>query len=172
MNNRGFTLLELMVVITVIGILAGIAYPSYIEQMQKSRRSDATTALLGLQQIQEKLRANCNVYAKNLNTTLVDADSNTVAFACTAGDAANTSVNYSDESVEEWYDLIVTSATDDGLGYVAVASAKGKQASDSNCLSLVLTVNENTPDGAKTSMNATTASTDITPGGTLTTGCW
>ncbi len=42
---RGFTLIELMIGVAIIGILAGIAYPSYLKQVQKSNRSDAKVEL-------------------------------------------------------------------------------------------------------------------------------
>ena len=43
---RGFTLIELMIIVAIVAILAAIAYPSYIAQIQKSRRTDAKSALL------------------------------------------------------------------------------------------------------------------------------
>jgi type IV pilus assembly protein PilE len=38
---KGFTLIELMIVVAVVGILAAIAYPSYQDSVRKSRRADA-----------------------------------------------------------------------------------------------------------------------------------
>lgn len=43
---HGFSLIELMVVVAIIAIIASIAYPSYQEQMSKTRRSDAKAALM------------------------------------------------------------------------------------------------------------------------------
>ena len=62
-RNAGFTLLELMIVVSIIGILAGIAYPSYRENIMEGRRTDAKRALLTLQLAQEKYRSTCPQYA-------------------------------------------------------------------------------------------------------------
>ena len=47
-TNNGFTLIELMIVIAIIGILAGIAYPSYTGFVKKANRADAIDSLLVL----------------------------------------------------------------------------------------------------------------------------
>jgi type IV pilus assembly protein PilE len=51
---RGFTLIELMIAVAVVGILAAIAYPSYQEHVRKARRADAQSALLELAQFMER----------------------------------------------------------------------------------------------------------------------
>ena len=45
-NLLGFTLIELMITVAVLAIIASIAYPSYQEQMRKTRRADAKAALM------------------------------------------------------------------------------------------------------------------------------
>ena len=45
-NNKGFTLIELMIVVAVLAVIVAIAYPGFLGQIQKARRSDAKQALL------------------------------------------------------------------------------------------------------------------------------
>lgn len=61
-RRQGFTLIELMIAVAIVGILAAIAYPSYLEQVRKSRRADAQAALLELTQFMERAYTNCNRY--------------------------------------------------------------------------------------------------------------
>ncbi len=62
-KTSGFNLIELMIVVAVIGILAGIAYPSYEEQVRKARRTDAQTGLLELATLVEHFYTENNTYA-------------------------------------------------------------------------------------------------------------
>lgn len=54
---RGFTLVELMITVAIVGILAVVAYPSLNGYIQKSRRADAKTALLAVAQKMEQYRS-------------------------------------------------------------------------------------------------------------------
>jgi type IV pilus assembly protein PilE len=54
--QRGFTLIELMIVVAVVGVLALVALPAYQDSVRKSRRADAISALTRLQLLQERYR--------------------------------------------------------------------------------------------------------------------
>ncbi len=54
MNQRGFTLIELMIVVAIVAILAAIVYPSYQAQVIQTRRSTASACLLELAQFMER----------------------------------------------------------------------------------------------------------------------
>ena len=61
-KHSGFTLVELMIVIAIIGVLAAIALPAYQDYVKQAKRADAKSALLSVQLAEEKYRANNTTY--------------------------------------------------------------------------------------------------------------
>lgn len=61
-QSRGFTLIELMIVVAIIAIIAAIAYPSYTSQVMKSERADARDGLLTTAQLFERCFTEFNSY--------------------------------------------------------------------------------------------------------------
>jgi type IV pilus assembly protein PilE len=61
-NQRGFTLIELMIAVAIIGILLRLAVPAYLNSIKKTRRTDAKTALLDLAQREERYLSTANIY--------------------------------------------------------------------------------------------------------------
>ena len=112
-RRRGFTLIELMIVVAVVAILAAVAMPSYLQSVQKSRRADAIARIAQLQQAQERWRASNATYG-----TLADTG---VPATVTGG----------------FYQLDVvppSTAASAPFFYDAAASAVGSQLRDSNCI--------------------------------------
>lgn len=65
-QNKGFSLIELLVAVAIVGILAAIAIPSYSSYLVKSARAAAQTELLEMASLQEKIFLNSNNYTPNI----------------------------------------------------------------------------------------------------------
>jgi len=68
-QQRGFTLIELMIVVAIAGILAAIAYPSYMEHVRRTNRTDAEASLMQLAQFMERYNTGTGRYSKTLGQT-------------------------------------------------------------------------------------------------------
>jgi type IV pilus assembly protein PilE len=97
-TNRGFTLIELMIVVAILAIIAAVAVPSYLNQVRKSRRSSAEAALQQIALLEERYRADNPSYltaASGTWTTLGGDPSGTYyTYAATATAATSTTPAY------------------------------------------------------------------------------
>lgn len=74
-QQRGFSLIELMMALVILGILAAVAYPSYQDSLTKGRRADGQGKLLELMNAQERFFTENGTYTTTLSTfAAVDGD--------------------------------------------------------------------------------------------------
>lgn len=111
----GFTLIELLITVAILGILASLAYPSFIESIRKSRRADAVSALTRIQLAQEAWRGNHGTFS---------------------GDLGATGLNLSTNSPDGHYALTITENDATAFTVVATVKSASPQMGDVTCRSM------------------------------------
>jgi len=120
-RNKGFTLIEVMMVVLIIGILAAMAFPAYNKNIEKTRRADAERSLLSFANAMERH------YTEQTPFTYVGA---------TVGSgSSDTYIDQSPGTGSAFYTLSVSSAAN---SYTLTATPTSSQASD-DCGTLTLT---------------------------------
>jgi type IV pilus assembly protein PilE len=126
-KNRGFTIIEILVVVAIVAILAAIAFPSYQNHLRKARRADAQSAMMDI--------------ANREQTYLLDGRSYAI------GSSALASLNVALPSSVTTYYTVTVAAGATTPSYVITATPQGPQVPDGN-----LTLDS---DGNKTLAGAT-----------------
>lgn len=118
MKQQGFTLIELMIVVLIVGILTAIAYPAYQEHVTRARRSDGQAALMDLASRLERYYSERNTYQ-----------------TATIGTGNATDVLDTNTSPEGWYTLSFANQT--ATAYTIQAIPQNAQATaDQLCQTL------------------------------------
>jgi type IV pilus assembly protein PilE len=73
-RQGGFTLIELMMVVAIVGILAAIGYPSYINSVIKSNRAAAQSHLMDLAQAQQKYFNDARAFGAKADLNITEPD--------------------------------------------------------------------------------------------------
>lgn len=105
-KQEGFTLMEIMIVVVVVGLLTTLMLPAYQKYTDRARRGDGITALLDASLKQEKYRADSVTYAGTLSSIPVAAT-----------------------SAEGYYNLSIV-GTPTGSSYLMTAAPTGIQSGD------------------------------------------
>lgn len=106
---KGFSLIELMIVVVIVGVLAAIAMPSYSNYVIKGSRAAAQTELLELASKQEKIFLNSNAYSPNVTTAY--NGTSTGGLGITSGRTSDDKYTLSLSGVGQTFTLTATPAT-------------------------------------------------------------
>ena len=120
-NTRGFTLIELMIVIVIVGILFAVALPAYQSSVLRGHRADAQGILMDISAREERFMAQNNTYTTDINTA--------------AGLNIGTTT-----SNNGYYNLSVAACGGGSIAtcYLLTATATGGQANDTDCATITL----------------------------------
>jgi len=120
---EGFTLIEIMVVVAIVGILASIALPSYQEYVRRSARAEARAAIMNMAQLQERNFSDRGAYATVDGTSVAPW--------------AATSYYSGSSYASRKYDITVATANTNSTYTITAAPNNGF--SDPTCVNLTLT---------------------------------
>ena len=119
---KGFTLMELLIVVTIIGILGAIAYPMYTDQVIRGKRAEGRALLADSAAKMERWYSDCNKYPD----TIVSTSNN-----CT-----NSEIKMDSSSENGHYDLAITNVSGNQQQFTLTATPADFNDAECDVLSL------------------------------------
>ena len=92
LKNRGFTLIELMIVVAIIAILAAVGYPAYTSYAQRGKITEAVSGLSSVRVNMERWFQDNRTYAGGCNANVLPPATSNFSFACVGTPDATTYV--------------------------------------------------------------------------------
>ncbi|SDB02672.1 type IV pilus assembly protein PilE [Desulfonatronum thiosulfatophilum] len=116
---KGFTIIEVLIVVAILGVLAAIAIPAVTKYTTNARRADGKTALVAAAQAMERYYTNNYTYGE-MNAGTYDGASIPV------------------KSDQSYYNITVTHANATAFTIQGQADPQGRQANDTICLTMTI----------------------------------
>jgi type IV pilus assembly protein PilE len=116
-KSRGFTLIELMITVAIVGLLAAVGYPSYQQYMLRAHRTEGTAALQQAATLQERHFSNNSTYTTDVAKAGIKLITERSYYAISAAPCAGGTI---------------------ATCYILTATAQGGQTADTGCTPLTL----------------------------------
>lgn len=120
-SQHGFTLIEVMIVVVIVGILASIAYPSYRNYVLRTNRAEGAAHIMRVLQAQERHHSQNMAYTTTLDDLGIPISSETNRYSI------STMAACSDSTIARCVSVTATATTDDPVCGTMTRDSRGEK---------------------------------------------